>query len=294
MTTTTTNNDHRSRTSPMEMHGKALPKVSTITFLMTTAMIPVWAVTVLPMSILYQVGVAILRTIRPSSSSSPSSSAVVAAGNSHHSPLDSGYVVDPTTVLPRSKRPYDVIVLGATGFTGYLAARYLMQTYGIQPNKKHPSVPGVESSKGGAVHWAIAGRSQHKLDQVKHRLKQEFLHLKIDILQLETIIVDTSIPSTLPNLVNQTRVVVTTAGPYALYGSSVVEFCAKFGTHYVDITGEVDWVKAMMCLWQSTAHTAGAKLISFCGNGTSLFPFFFVIYVYSYAFSWKNTQDESN
>jgi short subunit dehydrogenase-like uncharacterized protein len=125
-------------------------------------------------------------------------------------------------------------------------------------------------------------------------LQQEFLHLKIDVLQLETILVDTSIPSTLPNLVNQTRVVVTTAGPYALYGSSVVEFCAKFGTHYVDITGEVDWVKAMMCLWQSTAHATGAKLISFCGNGTSLFPFFFVIYVYLYAFSWKNIQSESN
>jgi short subunit dehydrogenase-like uncharacterized protein len=69
-------------------------------------------------------------------------------------------------------------------------------------------------------------------------------------------------------LVQNTRVVATTAGPYTLYGNSVVEFCAKFGTHYVDITGEVDWVKAMICQWQSTAQQTGAKLIPFCGHGT--------------------------
>jgi short subunit dehydrogenase-like uncharacterized protein len=74
------------------------------------------------------------------------------------------------------------------------------------------------------------------------------------------------VPSTLPKLVANTRVVATTAGPYTLYGSSVVEFAAKHGTHYVDITGEVDWVKAMLCQWHDTAQKTGAKIISFCGH----------------------------
>lgn len=60
--------------------------------------------------------------------------------------------------------------------------------------------------------------------------------------------------------------VVTTAGPFSLYGTSVVEFCAKFGTHYCDITGEVSFVQTMMNLWDITAKTTGAKLIHFCGH----------------------------
>ncbi len=58
----------------------------------------------------------------------------------------------------------------------------------------------------------------------------------------------------------------TTAGPFTLYGTSVVEFCAKFGTHYCDITGEVSFVQTMINLWESTAKNTGAKLIHFCGN----------------------------
>eukprot|EP00977_Amphora_coffeiformis_P005335 scaffold1140_cov157-Amphora_coffeaeformis.AAC.11 len=114
------------------------------------------------------------------------------------------------------------------------------------------------------VKWALAGRSQDKLDQVKQRLATELKN--DDLLKIPTILVDTSVPATLPALVAQTRSVATTAGPYTLYGSHVVEFCAKFGTHYVDITGEVDWVKAMVMKWQETAQTTGAKLISFCGH----------------------------
>jgi short subunit dehydrogenase-like uncharacterized protein len=144
-------------------------------------------------------------------------------------------------------------VLGATGFTGYLAARHLAKTYGVNQSVK----------------WAIAGRSASKLDQVKSALALELNQPEIAT-SLDTIVVDTSIPATLPKLVSVTRVVATTAGPYSLYGNSVVEFCAKFGTHYVDITGEVQWVQAMLCQWQTTAQASGAILVPFCGHGTFL------------------------
>jgi Saccharopine dehydrogenase NADP binding domain len=230
--------------SPLEKHGKRLPKASMSSFLVTTAFIPVWAVTVLPLSVLYQAGSAAWRPIGKAISSKEEHSATQKL-------LDSGYVIDASVIIPRPERKYDIVVLGATGFTGYLAARHLAKTYGVD-NK--------------TIRWAIAGRSIDKLEKVKQDLAKELNMPEIES-SLDTIFVDTSIASTLPKLVSQTRVVATTAGPYTLYGCSVVEFCAKFGTHYVDITGEVDWVKAMICQWQETAQKTGAKLIPFCGHG---------------------------
>ena len=78
-------------------------------------------------------------------------------------------------------------------------------------------------------------------------------------MNIETIVTDTSIPSSLPALVRDTRAVVSTAGPFTLYGCSVVEFCAKFGTHYADIAAEGDWFKTMMVQWQPTAKKTGAN-----------------------------------
>jgi short subunit dehydrogenase-like uncharacterized protein len=102
------------------------------------------------------------------------------------------------------------------------------------------------------------------MQKVKEELARD---LNMDSLfSLDTIVVDTSVPSNMPKLVEQTRCVATTVGPYQLYGSSVVEFCAKFGTHYVDITGELNWVKVMASKWQETAKSTGAKLISCCGH----------------------------
>ena len=230
--------------SPMEQNGKRVPTASMQAVLMTTAFIPVWAITVLPLSILYQTGNLLVQQIQKLSNRKSSDTTVTTT-----TALDSGYVVDPSLIVPHPDRTYDIVVLGVTGFTGYLAARHLIQTYGI----------------GQSVKWAIAGRSSTKLNEVKVRLSQEF-DPPMDVSQLEMIVVDTSIPSTLPNLVAQTRVVATTAGPYTLYGNHVVEFCSKFGTHYVDITGEVDWIKTMMCTWQTTAQKTGAKIVPFCGH----------------------------
>lgn len=210
---------------------------------MTTALfvgvgIPLWACTVLPLSICYQCFRLVtlpLKMILGKSSPMPA--------------VDSGYVIGKDEkVKPLSERPYDIVVLGATGLTGKLATRYLAQQYGVSKSVK----------------WAIAGRNQGKLDQVKQELATE-LSLP-DMSNLPTIVVDTSVPSTMPRLVRDTRCVATTAGPYSLLGNSVVEFCVKFGTHYVDITGEVEWIKDMVVQWQDTAKKTGAKLVPFCGH----------------------------
>lgn len=240
--------------SPMERNGKRLPKASIQAVLITTACIPVWAVTVLPLSIIYQIGSMFVRQLKKITVSNPSHppQPSLQISDTTTAVLDSGYVVEPSSIIPHSERTYDIVILGVTGFTGYLAARHLIKTYGIG---------GSTSS----VKWAIAGRSIHKLNDVKERLSHEF-DPPMDVSQLEMIVVDTSIPSTLPKLVAQTRVVATTAGPYTLYGNHVVEFCTKFGTHYVDITGEVDWIKTMIYTWQSTAQQTGAKIIPFCGH----------------------------
>lgn len=230
----------------LDRDGKRIPRASLSSFLITSAIVPVWAVTILPLSLAYQAGAATFRAIANDSTSNMS-----ANDRSASTLLDSGYVVDPSQIVERSQRNYDIVVLGATGFTGYLAARHLASTYGAP-------------SRTSAVQWAIAGRSKDKLEMVKQRLADELGNeelLKVDIIEC-----DTSVASTLPKLVQQTRVVATTAGPYTLYGSSVVEFCAKFGTHYVDITGEVDWVKAMLCQWQETAQKTGSRIIPFCGH----------------------------
>jgi short subunit dehydrogenase-like uncharacterized protein len=153
--------------------------------------------------------------------------------------IDSGHEVKDKDVKPRADRTYDVVVLGATGFTGRLAVRHLAKTYGV--NK--------------SVKWAMAGRSAKKLDKIKKELAEE-LNIK-EMAQVDTIVVDALDPSTLPKLVTQTRAVATTVGPYALYGNHVVEFCAKYGTHYVDITGELDWVRTMYMHWQDTAKKDG-------------------------------------
>jgi short subunit dehydrogenase-like uncharacterized protein len=223
--------------SPVDADGRKIGQASITQLVTTLASLPVWAVTVLPLSVVYQVGKACFDRI-----SSP-------AGYQPESPLDSGIVVDASAVKPRAERKYDIVVLGATGFTGKLAVRYLAKEY------------GVDGSKG--VKWAMAGRSQSKLDGVKKELADE---LGMDLSTIDTILVDTSDSSTLPVLVEDTRCVATTAGPFALYGNSVVEFCAKYGTHYVDITGEVDWVKTMMLQWGSVAKESGARLVPFCGH----------------------------
>lgn len=220
--------------SVMDASGKNAKPVSTGTFLATAVLgIPI-ILSVAPLSIVYQAGVAAIRAMKTKH-------------HGHLTPIDSGTVVDPKKITPRSKRKYDIVLLGSTGFTGRLAVEHLVQTYGVNKDVK----------------WAMAGRSVSKLKAVQQEVAKQ---LGDDsVLNVDTVICDTSNVSTMPTLVKDTRCVVTTAGPFEKYGSPVVEFCAKYGTHYVDITGEVNWVQHMMLQWDGTAQQTGAKLVSLCG-----------------------------
>ena len=134
-----------------------------------------------------------------------------------------------------SDRIYDVVIWGATGFTGKLAAEYMYETYGLD----------------GPVKWAVAGRSASKLGELRHAVAG------VDAEQLPEVIADSHDEDSLRQLVASTRVVCTTVGPYAIYGSLLVQLCAEEGTHYCDLTGELHWmqgfeVESRSCrLWSS-------------------------------------------
>ncbi|KAL7561138.1 hypothetical protein ACA910_004620 [Epithemia clementina (nom. ined.)] len=245
--------------NPAVKAGKAWEEVSWPVFALLLAFLPVWAVTILPLSLFYQLAKAWLvsRNWWPVVTTTATSTLIL---------QDSGFVVDESTVIPREKRTYDIVVLGVTGLTGRLAARYLAKTYGVPNNNTKSKDTNNNNNKPTTVKWAVAGRSRDKVEQVLHGLAQE-LQMPELVTDVDVIVVDTSISETLPRLVQDTRVVATTAGPYALYhGHAVVEYCAKFGTHYVDITGEVTWVKTVMQLWRATAQRTGAKIVPFCGH----------------------------
>jgi short subunit dehydrogenase-like uncharacterized protein len=141
-----------------------------------------------------------------------------------------------------ASREFDIIVWGATGFTGALVAHYLLRQYGSD----------------GDLRWAIAGRSQKKLDA----LQQE---LGVENGKLETIVADSFDADTLSDMASRTRVVLTTVGPYALYGSALVEACVENGTHYCDLAGEVQWIRKMIDQHQQRAAQTGARIVHCCG-----------------------------
>jgi len=205
--------------------------------------VPIWMTLILPLTIAYQAGKSILGLVRGSSSE----------GKPPEAKTTTAMVVDPSDIVPRPERKHDVVVLGATGFTGGLAVRHLAKTYG--------------TGNDGTVRWAIAGRSKTKLEAVLKKLADELAmpELAKDG-AVDMIVCDTSDPSTMPSLVKDTRSVATTAGPFSLYGTGVVEACAKYGTHYADITGESSFVKLMKSKYQDDAMKSGARILSLCGN----------------------------
>jgi len=146
-------------------------------------------------------------------------------------------------VVPRSERKYDVVVFGATGFTGKLAAEHIAKTY------------------GKSVKWAIAGRSAGKLEAIRTYLTKFNSELK----DLDVLIADSSKPESLEAVVSSTRAVISTVGPFVRYGSPLVASCAHNGTHYCDITGEVGWVRKMIESYDDVAKKTGATLVSCCG-----------------------------
>ena len=138
-----------------------------------------------------------------------------------------------------SEREFDIIVYGASGFTGRLVAEYMQAQY------------------GRSVNWAMAGRSEEKLAQVRDEMG-----------------VDAATPLVTGNadsademaaMAARTKVMITTVGPYQLYGAALVAACAAAGTDYVDLSGEPGWMHGVIDAHDATAKASGARIVHSCG-----------------------------
>ncbi|MFA3790264.1 trans-acting enoyl reductase family protein [Aliiglaciecola sp. SL4] len=145
-----------------------------------------------------------------------------------------------------SQSHYDLIIYGATSFVGKLLVAHLLHRHGVEGDK----------SGAGRIRWAIAGRNQSKLNQLK---------LALRVMTLPTIIADASDRDALDDMVSQTKVVVSTVGPYAIFGSELVAACAASGTHYCDLTGEAQWIRRIVDTHELKATETGAKIVHSCG-----------------------------
>ena len=138
-------------------------------------------------------------------------------------------------------KPFDLIVFGATGFTGRLVAEYLNNSYGV----------------GGRLSWAMAGRSLTKLGEVR---RLTGVPETVQLLQA-----DATDAASLAALVAQTQVVISTVGPYQLYGEPLLRACADAGTDYVDLCGEPGWMVQMIARHDAAARASGARIVFSCG-----------------------------
>ena len=137
---------------------------------------------------------------------------------------------------------YDVIIFGATSFVGQILCKYIVDNFNAE---------GKET-----LRWAIAGRSNSKLEEVKQR---------VGLSNIAILVADANDEDALRDLCIQTKVIVSTVGPYALYGETLVKACAENGTDYCDLTGEVQWIHAMVNKYEDSAKKSGARIVHCCG-----------------------------
>ncbi|MFN3197519.1 MAG: saccharopine dehydrogenase family protein [Bradymonadia bacterium] len=137
-------------------------------------------------------------------------------------------------------RPYDVILYGATGFTGRQTAEYFL------------------AHAPADVKWAVAGRNLGKLKALLDDLGPKAA-------SVDVVVANSADPASVDAMAAQTRVLLTTAGPFALYGTPVVEACVRHQTDYVDITGETPWARDMIDAHHDEAVLNGTRIIPFCG-----------------------------
>ena len=133
-------------------------------------------------------------------------------------------------------RKYEIIVYGATGFTGQICCKYLRDNY-------------------KDLTWAISGRNLEKLEQIKSELN----------LDCDIVVADGADLEALLSLTSQTKVILSTAGPFARYGSMLVQACVENETHYTDITGENHWVRGLIDKHHAEAASKGIRIIPSCG-----------------------------
>lgn len=150
-----------------------------------------------------------------------------------------------SAIKAAAPRPFDVLVWGASGFTGQLVCRHLAQSYGY----------------GRDVKWAMAGRDVKKLEQIRKGITK----YNADCAGVPILVADAHDPQSLGSVLSQTKVVLAMVGPFSMHGSSVVEQAVEQGTHYCDITGEINWVKQMYQKHDAEAKAKGVKIVHCCG-----------------------------
>lgn len=140
----------------------------------------------------------------------------------------------------KQQREFELVVYGAASFVGKILCHYLNLRHGV----------------GGDLRWAIAGRDAAKLASLKAELNAP---------DLPHILADAKHPQALKQMVERAQVVVSTVGPYALYGSPLIAACVAAGTDYCDLTGEVQWVREMIDSHAAQAAQSGARIVHCCG-----------------------------
>jgi short subunit dehydrogenase-like uncharacterized protein len=140
-----------------------------------------------------------------------------------------------------SSSKFDIVVYGATGFTGQLVAEYLAAHY----------------KNDASLKWAMAGRSIEKLKSVRDAIGAPA--------DTALIVADAGDPTSLKAMLDQTRSVISTVGPYQLYGSDLVAACAASGTDYLDLCGEPVWMRQMIEAHEAAAKASGARIVFSCG-----------------------------
>ncbi len=142
-----------------------------------------------------------------------------------------------------SEREYEVVLFGATGFTGGLTAHYLAE------------------GAAADTRWALAGRNREKLE----RLRDELAETDPRLAELPLLHADIGDPASLQKVAEATKVMISTVGPYVNYGEGIVAACAAAGTDYVDLTGEPEFVDRMWLGYHEQARQSGARLVHACG-----------------------------
>ena len=140
----------------------------------------------------------------------------------------------------KRNKEFDVIIWGASGFTGRLVVAHLFKNYGVN----------------GDLIWAMAGRNKKKLKQVRSEIADNSVPI---------IIAESNDEVSLKEMIIRTKVICTTVGPYAIYGSKLVSLCANQGTDYCDLSGEVQWMRKMIDQHHETAKINGVKIVHTCG-----------------------------
>jgi len=158
-----------------------------------------------------------------------------------------------------TKRDWDLVVYGATGDAGTAIALYVSNN--IDAYKKKSKNDNDDDDR---FRWAIAGRSENKLNRLRSRIivTRTTPSAKDEI---GVLVADSASTEDMKELAKSTRVLISAVGPYSLLGESIYRACVENGTHYVDITGEVDWVDDMRSKYQQKAKETGATLCSFAG-----------------------------